>query len=133
MVRFNGPVEVNSPGLLKRKRKRSEDGEEGKAEAGGLVRASKRIRWCELDSTGGNIDPQFSEEEEVEEVEEEEEADSVKQDFSFVGAMLSDIVDRIVETGTKTEATKDLESSRVTELQKQSPSSCFLTHQMIRS
>ena len=131
MVRFNGPVEVNSPGLLKRKRKRSEDGEEGKAEAGGLVRASKRIRWCELDSTGGNIDPQFSEEED-EEVEEEE-ADSVKEDFSFVGAMLRDIVDRIVETGTKTEATKDLESSRVTELQKQSPSSCFLTHQMIRS
>ena len=126
MVRFNGPVEVNSPGLLKRKRKRSEDGEEGRVEAGGLVRASKRIRWCELDSTGGDIDPQFSEEE-------EDQADSVKEDFSFVGAMLSDVVDRVVETGTKTEATKDLESSRVTELQKQSPSSCFSIDHMIRS
>ena len=106
-----------------------EDGEEGRVEAGGLVRASKRIRWCELDSTGGDIDPQFSEEE-------EDQADSVKEDFSFVGAMLSDVVDRVVDKGdkgTKTEATKDLESSRVTELQKQSPSSCFSIDHMIRS
>ena len=55
-VKFNGPVVNDSPSLLKRKRK-AEDSpcEENQR---------KRIRFCDLDSTGASIDPQFSDEEE---------------------------------------------------------------------
>ena len=50
IVKYNSPVVVNSPGLLKKKRKRDEDLEES------FSGRSKRIRWCEVDSTGAGID-----------------------------------------------------------------------------
>ena len=56
IVRYNSPVVVNSPGLLKRKR----DGDE--AEESFSCRR-KRIRFCEQDSTGADIEPLLSEEE----------------------------------------------------------------------
>merc|ERR1712110_763102 len=52
------PPVVNSPGLLKRKRK-IECLDDSVNE-----RRSKRIRWNEVDSAGREIDPQFSSEEE---------------------------------------------------------------------
>jgi len=51
IVRYNSPVTVKSPGLLKRKRDNDDHDESfGK----------KRIRFSEQDSTGADIDPQFS-------------------------------------------------------------------------
>ena len=52
-VRFNSP-RSESKGLLKRKRDDPDD------ENIGPVVKKKRIRFCEQDSTGANIDPQFS-------------------------------------------------------------------------
>ena len=63
IVRYNSPVVVNSPGLLKRKRKAEELDESF------IGRKRKRIRWCEQDSTGADIDPQFSDEERETEME----------------------------------------------------------------
>lgn len=56
IVRYNSPVVVNSPGLLKRKRETEEMDES-------FCGRRKRIRWCEQDSTGADIDHQFSEDE----------------------------------------------------------------------
>jgi len=56
-VKYNTPPVVNSPGLLKRKRK-IECLDDSVNE-----RRSKRIRWNEVDSAGRDIDPQFSSEE----------------------------------------------------------------------
>lgn len=56
-VKYNTPPIVNSPGLLKRKRK-IECLDDSINE-----RRSKRIRWNEVDSAGREIDPQFSSEE----------------------------------------------------------------------
>jgi len=68
IVKYNSPVVVSSPGLLKRKR----DGEE-LDDSYDCGRRRKRIRWCEQDSTGADIDPQFSDEEtEVEDSEDTE-------------------------------------------------------------
>ena len=60
-VRYNSPVVVNSPGLLKRKRKREEMDES-------FSGRKKRIKFSEQDSTGADIDPQFSEEERENEI-----------------------------------------------------------------
>ena len=58
-VCFDKPVHLTSPGLLKRKRKRS------KEKAGKEVEGDrKRIRFSNLDSSGCPIDPQFSEDDE---------------------------------------------------------------------
>ena len=61
IVRYNGPVVVKSPGLLKRRRE-DDDLEESFGK--------KRIRFCEQDSTGADIDPQFSDEEDSKDSEE---------------------------------------------------------------
>ena len=53
-VKYNSPVVVNSPGLLKRKREVQE-------EISPVTR--KKIKWCEKDSTGADIESHFSEEE----------------------------------------------------------------------
>lgn len=50
IVKYNSPVVVNSPGLLKKKRKREEELDES------FTVRRKRIRWCEQDSTGADID-----------------------------------------------------------------------------
>lgn len=71
-VKYNAPVVVNSPGLLKRKRK-FDCLDDSQSE---LESRTKRIRWCELDSTGAEIDPQFSSEEDEEETYSEKAADS---------------------------------------------------------
>eukprot|EP00092_Neocalanus_flemingeri_P025601 GFUD01027756.1.p1 GENE.GFUD01027756.1~~GFUD01027756.1.p1 ORF type:complete len:498 (+),score=171.57 GFUD01027756.1:365-1858(+) len=74
VVKYNSPVVVNSPGLLKRKRE-VEDLEES------FIVKTKRIRFCEQDSTGADIDPQFSEgdsESEAEDIEQAENQFSAK-------------------------------------------------------
>jgi len=54
IVRYNTPVIVKSPGLLKRKRENDDVDE---------CIGRKRIRFSEQDSTGADIDPQFSDDE----------------------------------------------------------------------
>jgi len=56
IVRYNSPVTVKSPGLLKRKRENDDMDERS---------GRKRIRFSEQDSTGADIDPQFSDDEEA--------------------------------------------------------------------
>jgi len=68
-VTYNSPVIVNSPGLLKRKRKY--DSLDDSMDE----RSRKRIRWNEVDSVGREIDPQFSSEEDDEVTSQEEDAD----------------------------------------------------------
>merc|ERR1712179_556738 len=58
IVRYNTPVTVKSPGLLKRKRENDDMDERS---------GRKRIRFSEQDSTGADIDPQFSDDEEADE------------------------------------------------------------------
>jgi len=57
VVKYNSPVKIGSPGLLKRKRKAERESPSG-------ARKRKRIRFCNLDSSGAAIDPKFSDDEE---------------------------------------------------------------------
>merc|ERR1711892_521617 len=65
IVKYNSPVAVKSPGLLKRKRARDTDDLDESV-------GRKRIRFCEQDSTGADIDPQFSDEEEESKADDQE-------------------------------------------------------------
>jgi len=88
IVKYNSPVAVKSPGLLKRKRAReTEDLDESVGR--------KRIRFCEQDSTGADIDPQFSDE--------EEESKAGDQEFNNTSENKdSDINDQSKEVPTET-------------------------------
>jgi len=68
IIKYNSPVVVKSPGLLKRKRV-----EDDLDESFGGSR--KRIRFCERDSTGADVEPQVSDEDLVTEIEDSEEGD----------------------------------------------------------
>ena len=68
IVKYNRPVVVKSPGLLKRKRV----GDDLDESFGG---SRKRIRFCEQDSTGADIEPQANDEELVTEIEDSEHCD----------------------------------------------------------
>ena len=68
IVKYNSPVVVKSPGLLKRKRV----GDDLDENFGG---SRKRIRFCEQDSTGANIEHQASDEELETEIKDSEEGE----------------------------------------------------------
>jgi len=75
-IKYNAPPTVNSPGLLKRKRKIE------CLDTSLNERQSKRIRWNEVDSAGREIDPQFSSEEDCGASQDEDVETQVYQDTS---------------------------------------------------
>ena len=60
VVKYNSPVKIGSPGLLKRKRKAETD----QIKSPSCKRKRKRIRFSNLDSSGAAIDPKFSDDDE---------------------------------------------------------------------
>jgi len=79
IVKYNSPVVVKSPGLLKRKRV----GDDLDESFGG---SRKRIRFCEQDSTGADVkpQPQVSDEELATEIKDSEEGDENVDNFVTV-------------------------------------------------
>jgi len=95
-VRFNSP-RSESKGLLKRKRDDPDD------ENIGPVVKKKRIRFCEQDSTGANIDPQFSDGEDAQSLDDAEASTS----FSSDTASHSESLVNEIENG-ESDTTKDI-------------------------
>ena len=123
IVKFNSPVTVKSPGLLKRKRE-SDDIDESFGK--------KRIRFSEQDSTGADIDPQFSDDEDTEDISSELSKDVIDQsqddkDSGGVKNSEKDIISAdtgsnndIIETGSKSVSLPLLADSQVSHSVEQS-------------
>jgi len=85
IVKYNSPVVVNSPGLLKKKRKREEDLDES------FTVRRKRIRWCEQDSTGADIDTHTRDTHEKSD-------DGHNSQDTLIHTLPSDAADEVIET-----------------------------------
>jgi len=106
IVRYNTPVTVKSPGLLKRKRENDDVDE---------PIGRKRIRFSEQDSTGADIDPQFSDDEDAGQdicsdvsKEEDKDANQIRDEKDGTGARNSPrniitATDEITASGSNTD------------------------------